>query len=29
MAYRRYLENKLRSHFNFEGVPISVFFRQK
>jgi GTP-binding protein len=28
-AYRRYLENKLRSHFNFEGVPINVFFRQK
>ncbi|MFP4092833.1 MAG: ribosome biogenesis GTPase Der [Cyclobacteriaceae bacterium] len=28
-AYRRYLENKIRSHFNFEGVPISIFFRQK
>ena len=28
-AYKRYLENKLRSHFDFEGVPISVFFRQK
>ncbi len=28
-SYKRYLENKLRSHFNFEGVPINVFFRQK
>ncbi|WPP52727.1 ribosome biogenesis GTPase Der [Catalinimonas niigatensis] len=29
MAYRRYLENKIRSHFNFEGVPLNIFFRQK
>ncbi len=27
--YRNYLENQLRKHFDFEGVPISVFFRQK
>ncbi|WMJ71854.1 ribosome biogenesis GTPase Der [Cytophagaceae bacterium ABcell3] len=27
--YARYLENKLRSHFNFEGVPINLVFRQK
>ncbi|NRB62255.1 MAG: ribosome biogenesis GTPase Der [Saprospiraceae bacterium] len=27
--YRNYLENKLREHFNFTGVPISVFFRKK
>lgn len=27
--YRQYLENQLRKHFNFTGVPISVFFRQK
>lgn len=27
--YRRYIENKLRQHFNFEGVPLRVFFRQK
>ncbi len=27
--YRRYLENKLREHFEFTGVPISIFFRQK
>lgn len=28
-AYERYLENKLREHFDFEGVPISVVFRKK
>ncbi|SEN32017.1 GTP-binding protein [bacterium A37T11] len=27
--YRRFVENKLRENFNFEGVPIQVFFRQK
>ncbi len=27
--YRNYLENQLRKNFNFTGVPISVFFRQK
>ncbi|QHT66418.1 ribosome biogenesis GTPase Der [Rhodocytophaga rosea] len=28
-AYERYLENKLREHFDFEGVPIAVVFRKK
>jgi GTP-binding protein len=27
--YKRFLENRLRSHFNFTGVPIQVYFRQK
>ncbi|MFH2094789.1 MAG: ribosome biogenesis GTPase Der [Bacteroidota bacterium] len=27
--YRRYLENKLREHFNFTGVPMQIFFRKK
>lgn len=27
--YRRFLENQLRKHFDFEGVPIRIFFRQK
>ncbi len=27
--YRRFLENKIRSHFNFQGVPIKVVFREK
>ena len=27
--YRRFLENQLRKNFNFEGVPISIFFRKK
>ncbi|MFK8104780.1 MAG: ribosome biogenesis GTPase Der [Saprospiraceae bacterium] len=28
-SYKNYLENQLRSHFDFTGVPISIFFRQK
>jgi GTP-binding protein len=28
-SYRRFLENKLRSNYNFEGVPIRVYFRKK
>jgi len=28
-SYKNYLENQLRKHFNFTGVPIGVFFRQK
>jgi GTP-binding protein len=28
-SYRRFLENQLREHFNFNGVPIRIFFRQK
>jgi GTP-binding protein len=27
--YRRYIENKLRENFDFAGVPIQIFFRQK
>lgn len=27
--YRRYIENKLRERFNFTGVPLLIFFRQK
>ncbi len=27
--YRRYLENKLRENFDFSGVPLQIFFRQK
>jgi GTP-binding protein len=28
-AYKNYLENKLRHHFNFRGLPIRLFFRKK
>ncbi len=28
-SYRRYLENKMREVFDFEGVPISLYFRKK
>lgn len=27
--YKRYLENQLRENYNFTGVPIDVYFRQK
>lgn len=27
--YKNYLENQLRTHFNFKGVPIRIFFRKK
>jgi len=27
--YKNFLENKLRSHFNFSGVPIRIFLRKK
>ena len=27
--YKRYLENKLRMHYNFTGVPLKLFFRSK
>jgi GTPase len=27
--YKRFLENKLRENFDFEGVPVRVFFRKK
>ncbi|MDX1409811.1 MAG: GTP-binding protein, partial [Saprospiraceae bacterium] len=28
-SYRNYLENQLRKSFNFEGVPITIYFRKK
>ncbi|MEM9834616.1 MAG: hypothetical protein AAF944_28585 [Bacteroidota bacterium] len=28
-TYQRYLENRLRDHFNFEGMPLRIFFRTK
>nr|BFF35629.1 ribosome biogenesis GTPase Der [Tenacibaculum mesophilum] len=27
--YKRFIENQLREHYNFNGVPISIYFRQK
>jgi GTPase len=27
--YKNYLENQLRQHFNFKGVPVRLFFRKK
>ncbi len=27
--YKRFIENKLRENFDFEGVPVQLFFRQK
>ncbi|SMO36578.1 ribosome biogenesis GTPase Der [Solitalea koreensis] len=27
--YRRYIENQMREHFDFSGVPIAIHFRQK
>lgn len=27
--YKRFVENKLRENFNFSGVPIEIYFRQK
>jgi len=29
MPYKNYLENQLRSNFNFKGVPVRIFFRKK
>jgi len=28
-SYKNFLENKLRSHFNFTGVPMRIYFRNK
>ncbi len=28
-SYRRFLENKIREHFDFTGVPITIYFRAK
>ena len=27
--YKRFLENQLRDHFDFTGVPVSVYMRKK
>ncbi len=27
--YKRFIENKIREHFDFKGVPIQIYFRQK
>lgn len=27
--YKRYLENKIREHFDFSGVPVQIFIRKK
>ncbi len=27
--YKRFIENKLRENFDFEGVPLEIYFRQK
>ncbi|NQU50966.1 MAG: T9SS type A sorting domain-containing protein [Bacteroidetes bacterium] len=27
--YKRYIENQLRDNFNFTGVPVQIYFRQK
>lgn len=29
LPYKNYLENQLRHHFNFTGVPLRIFFRKK
>nr|WP_299204258.1 ribosome biogenesis GTPase Der [uncultured Brumimicrobium sp.] len=28
-SYKRFLENKIRHHFDFEGVPVRIFVRKK
>ncbi len=28
-SYKNYLENQFRKHFNFRGVPITIYFREK
>lgn len=28
-SYRRFIENRMREQFDFEGVPIKIFFRKK
>ena len=27
--YKRYVENKLRQNFDFKGVPLTLYFREK
>ena len=29
VSYKRFLENKLREQYDFEGVPIQIYFRSK
>jgi GTPase len=29
LPYQRFLENKLREHFDFSGIPVRLYFRQK
>ena len=28
-SYKRFLENKLREHFDFTGIPVQIYFRKK
>jgi GTP-binding protein len=28
-SYRRFLDNRLREHFGFQGVPLGIVFKQK
>ena len=28
-AYKRYIENRMREEFDFRGVPIQLYFREK
>ncbi|RLD49678.1 MAG: ribosome biogenesis GTPase Der, partial [Bacteroidetes bacterium] len=28
-SYKRFLENRIREHYNFTGVPLKLFFRNK
>ena len=28
-SYKRFLENRIREHYNFSGIPIRIFFRKK
>ena len=28
-SYQRYLENRIREKWDFHGVPIEIYFRQK
>lgn len=28
-GYKRFVENRLREHYDFEGIPIKIFFRKK
>ncbi len=28
-SYRRFIENKMREHFDFSGVPVTIYFRSK